>query len=194
MPEAESDDPKQWRQALRKALIARRGGIALAERRQWNAAIADRLAPLLLALPAGTIGFYWPFKGEFDPRPIVLRLIANGWRAALPAVVAPRQPLEFRPWTEGMALEKGVWDIPIPLAGAVARPDALLVPVVGFDEERYRLGYGGGFFDRTLAAMDPRPPAIGIGYELSRVPTIRPLDTDIPMEVIVTEAGVIGTI
>jgi 5-formyltetrahydrofolate cyclo-ligase len=189
MPEPEIGDLKPWRQALRETLIARRRGIALAERRRWNDAIAARLEKLLLELPVGTIGFYWPFKGEFDPRPLVLRRIAGGWRAALPAVVAPRQPLEFRPWTDGMTLEKGVWNIPIPPAGAVARPDTLLVPLVGFDEQRYRLGYGGGFFDRTLAGMTPRPLAIGIGYELSRVPTIRPQAHDIPMSLVVTEAA-----
>jgi 5-formyltetrahydrofolate cyclo-ligase len=189
MPESEIGDLKPWRQALRETLIARRRGIALAERRRWNEAIAARLEKLLLELPVGTIGFYWPFKGEFDPRPLVRRRIAGGWRAALPAVVAPRQPLEFRPWTDGMTLEKGVWNIPTPPAGAVARPDTLLVPLVGFDEQRYRLGYGGGFFDRTLAGMTPRPLAIGIGYELSRVPTIRPQVHDIPMSLVVTEAA-----
>jgi 5-formyltetrahydrofolate cyclo-ligase len=191
MPDSEIAELTRWRKALREELIALRRGIALAERRRWNEAIAARLEPLLLELPVGTIGFYWPFRGEFDPRPVVLRLIAGGWRAALPAVVRPRQPLEFRPWTDGMPLEKGVWNIPMPPAGAVARPDALLVPLVGFDERRYRLGYGGGFFDRTLAAMSPRPLAIGIGYELSRVPTIRPQAYDIPMSSIVTEAALL---
>lgn len=176
---------------MREELIARRRGISLEERRRWNEAIAARLDELLQDLPVGTIGFYWPFKGEFDPRPAVLRLIASGWRAALPVVIAPRQPLEFRPWAEGMQLEKGVWNIPIPPAGTVARPDTLLVPLVGFDEQLYRLGYGGGFFDRTLAAMTPPPLALGIGYELSRLPTIRPQPNDIAMNAIVTEAALL---
>jgi 5-formyltetrahydrofolate cyclo-ligase len=184
-----SDDPKQWRQALRETLIARRRGIAPAERQRWNAAIAARLAMLLRERPVGTIGFYWPLEGEFDPRPVVRDLVAGGWDAALPAVVAPRRPLEFRRWTDGMTLEKGVWDIPTPPAGPVATPDTLLVPLVGFDERRHRLGYGGGFFDRTLAVMTPRPLAIGIGYELSRLPTIRPGEHDIAMDAIVTEAA-----
>ncbi|MDB5406005.1 MAG: 5-formyltetrahydrofolate cyclo-ligase [Rhodospirillales bacterium] len=188
MAEPETGDPTRWRQAMRDELIERRRAIAPAERLRWNEAIAVRLETLLRELPVGTIGFYWPFRGEFDAKPLVLRLIAGGWRAALPAVVAPRQPLEFRPWSAGMAMEKGVWNIPTPPAGAVVSPDTLLVPLVGFDAQRYRLGYGGGFFDRTLAGMAPRPLAIGIGYELSQVASIRPQPYDIPMSAVVTEA------
>jgi len=86
-------------------------------------------------------------------------------------------------------LVDGVWNIQIPERRQIVIPHAVLAPLVGFDRNCYRLGYGGGYFDRTLAAFTPRPWAIGVGFELSRLKTICPQDFDIPMDLIVTEAG-----
>jgi 5-formyltetrahydrofolate cyclo-ligase len=137
------------------------------------------------------VGFYWPFRGEIGTHALVRRLIRQGARAALPVVVEKGQPLEFRAWRPGTPLRRGVWDIPIPAERQVVQPTALLVPLVGFDAEGYRLGYGGGYYDRTLVAMAPKPLAIGIGYELGRLPTIHPQAHDVPMDAIVTEAGLV---
>jgi hypothetical protein len=104
-------------------------------------------------------------------------------------VVAKGQPLEFWAWHPSAPLRRGVWDIPIPVERLVVRPTALLVPLVGFDDAGYRLGYGGGYYDRTLAVMRPRPLTIGIGYELGRLATIHPQPHDIQLDAIVTEAG-----
>ena len=134
------------------------------------------------------VGFYWPFKGEYDVLPIARRLHARGTRLALPVVVQKGQPLEFREWQPGARLVPGVWDIPVPADGQVVEPDALLVPLVGFDEDGFRLGYGGGYYDRTLAAMRKKPLTIGVGFELGALPTIHPQPHDIPMNAIVTEA------
>lgn len=87
-------------------------------------------------------------------------------------------------------MTKGVFDLPVPDGTEVVRPEALLIPPVGFDAQGYRLGYGGGYFDRTLAAMVPQPLKIGVAFELSRIPTIYPQPHDVPMDFIVTEAGV----
>jgi 5,10-methenyltetrahydrofolate synthetase len=114
---------------------------------------------------------------------------ARGGRTALPIVVEKGQPLIFRAWKQGDRLEKGVWNIPIPAEGDPILPDIVISPVVGVDPNRYRLGYGGGFYDRTLAAMPRKPLVIGIGYELQRIPTIYPQQHDIPMDRIVTEAS-----
>lgn len=114
-------------------------------------------------------------------------LVQRSARAALPAVSAPRARLEFRQWQPGDPVERGAHDIPVPRSREPLEPDVLLVPVVGFDGECYRLGYGTGHFDRTIAAMRCRPLAIGIGYEVSRVETIFPQAHDFPMDVIVTE-------
>ena len=104
-------------------------------------------------------------------------------------MVDKKGPLEYRLWRPGDPLVDGVWGIPIPERRQMVVPQAVLAPLVGFDRRCYRLGYGGGYFDRTLAALQPRPFAIGVGFELSRIETIYPQDFDIPMDLIVTEAG-----
>ena len=107
----------------------------------------------------------------------------------LPVVTEPGAPLQFRRWTPETAMEAGPWDIPQPAAGPGVTPATLLVPLVGFDAGGRRLGYGGGFYDRTLAALQPRPLAIGLGFELSRIDSLAARPHDRPMDVIVTEAG-----
>ena len=136
------------------------------------------------------LGVYWPFQAEFDPRPVIDWLIAEGSAVALPAVVDKQGPLEYRAWRPGEPLVDGVWNIPTPQNREIVIPQAVLAPLVGFDRDCYRLGYGGGYFDRTLAALSPRPLAIGVGFELSQIETIYPQPFDIPMDVVVTEAGI----
>ncbi len=125
------------------------------------------------------------------PARMARALGAVGHRA-LPVVVARAQPMVFRAWRTGEPLESGVWNIPIPPASApVVTPDIVIAPLVGFDQALYRLGYGGGFFDRTLAAMPRRPRVIGVGYDQAAIPTIFPQVHDIPMDMLVTESGLI---
>jgi 5-formyltetrahydrofolate cyclo-ligase len=180
---------KAWRRAERERLLALRMGAPPQERRRWGEAIAANLATLLAERPGILLGIYWPFRAEFDPRPLLPALFAAGSRVALPAVVDKKGPLEYRAWAPGESLVDGVWNIPVPEKRDIVRPHAVLAPLVGFDEECYRLGYGGGYFDRTLAALAPRPMAIGVGFELSRLETIHPQPHDMPMDAIVTEAG-----
>ena len=141
-------------------------------------------------MPPCNLGFYWPFKGEFDPRPTVIELLAQEWRAALPVVVAKEHPLTYRAWTPDTRMERGVLGIMVPSYGAPVTPNVVLSPLVGFDAARYRLGNGGGYFDRTLAALEPKPFAIGVGFALGRLATIHPQPHDQPMDVIVTEEGI----
>jgi 5-formyltetrahydrofolate cyclo-ligase len=122
---------------------------------------------------------------------LIGRWLKQGAQAALPAVLAPRTALEFRRWQPGDETQPGVYKIPVPKQRHVVVPDVLLVPLVGFDPAGYRLGYGGGYYDRTLAALPAKPLVIGIGFELSRLETIYPQPHDIPMSVIVTEHGVL---
>jgi 5-formyltetrahydrofolate cyclo-ligase len=96
----------------------------------------------------------------------------------------------FREWTPQTKMAAGVYDIPIPIESAEVVPNIALIPLAGFDDAGYRLGYGGGFFDRTLAVLAPRPLAIGVGFELARVPTIYPQPHDIPLDYVVTELGI----
>jgi 5-formyltetrahydrofolate cyclo-ligase len=181
---------KAWRRSERQRLLARRTAAPPAERRLWGDEIEAKLRALLLEGRVVTLGVYWPFQAEFDPRALIDWVIAQGFAVALPAVVDKKGPLEYRAWRPGEALVDGVWNIPIPQVRHVVVPQAVLAPLVGFDRQCYRLGYGGGYFDRTLAALSPRPLAIGVGFEMSHIETIFPQPFDIPMDVIVTEAQI----
>lgn len=183
------EEIRNWRRETRAMLLARRLAVRRQQRDQVKQCVVDSLLHHIPELRAGAIGFCWPFKGEIDVRDLVSECLATGAEAALPVVVERGQPLEFWSWRPRMELKRGVWDIPIPAERQVARPTILLVPLVGFDGAGYRLGYGGGYYDRTLAAAAPRPLAIGVGYGLGRLETIHPQSHDVPMDAIVTEAG-----
>ncbi len=183
------EEVRLWRKAKRAVLIERRLTMPAAERAAHSEAITAALIQVLSSLPGALIGFYWPFKGEYDPRPLVRSLHAERTRLALPVVVEKAKPLIFREWWPGMTMTSGAWNIPVPATGQPVAPDVLLVPVVGFDRQAYRLGYGGGYYDRTLAALPTRPQAIGIGFGLSQIATIHPQRHDIPMDLVVTERG-----
>jgi 5-formyltetrahydrofolate cyclo-ligase len=180
---------RAWRREERKRLLALRADASPADRRSWSRAIEAQLERMLADRPGITLGAYWPFRAEFDPRALVERLTAQGFAVALPVVIDKKGPLEYRRWRAGDPLVDGVWGIPVPERRDIVVPQAVLAPLVGFDRQCYRLGYGGGYFDRTLAALQPRPLAIGVGFELARIKTIYPQDFDIPMDWIVTEAG-----
>lgn len=182
---------RTWRRAERARLIAARIAAPLRERRAWSERIEAQLAQLIADRAPRCVGFYWPFKAEFDPRPLVKRLLADGHTLALPAVLAPKTAMEFRAWTPESEMETGVYDIPVPKERNIVVPDLALAPIVGFDAARYRLGYGGGYFDLTLAALEPRPIAIGVGFELGRLETVYPQAHDIPMAAVITESGVV---
>ena len=118
-------------------------------------------------------------------------VLEGGGRCALPVVVEKKAPLVFRLWEPGGRLVPGVWNIPVPADGDEVPPDVVIAPVVGFDSACYRLGYGGGFFDRTLATMPHRPLAIGVGYDAAAISTIYPLPHEVAMDAIVTERGIL---
>jgi 5,10-methenyltetrahydrofolate synthetase len=188
------DTMKQWRTHERARLIAARVALNAQQLAVLRGAIDAHLVRAFAQLAAGTAAFCWPYRNEYDARHVAYRLRLRGAKTALPVVVAGGQPLIFRLWKPGEALARGVYDIPYPAAGAAIVPDTLLVPMNGFDGGGYRLGYGGGFFDRTIAALraggSTGPLAIGIAYEMARLPTIHPQPHDIPMDYVVTERGV----
>ena len=185
------DEVKAWRKVERARLIAQRMALPIEQRRKARTRVWATLAAEVAELRHATIGFYWPFRGEIDLVGFVRGLIGTNSVTALPVVVEKGRPLDFWRWEPGMAMRPGIWDIPVPAIAEPVEPDCLLVPLVGFDDQGFRLGYGGGYYDRTIAAM-PRPPlAIGIGYAFQRMPTIQPQPFDQPMDAIVTEDGIL---
>lgn len=180
-----------WRRETRRRLIDERMAMPVAERERRAAAALAALSAAAVLERFTVVGLYWPFRGEIDLRPLARPLLDRGTRIGLPVVVAKDQPVEFRGWTPDAPMTRGVWNIPIPDGTPVVHPGCLVVPLVGFDGAGYRLGYGGGYYDRTLAAARPRPWAIGLGFDLGRIDSIDPLDHDVPMDGIVTESGVV---
>ncbi len=186
-------DLKRWRKAERERLTGQRMALRAEERRPHDERIMAGLEAAIGAVEGLVIGAYWPFKAEPDLRPLMRSIAGRGGQVGLPVVVARGQPLIFRAWAPGDRLTRGVWNIPVPLEDAPAVvPDVVIAPVIGFDAACYRLGYGGGFYDRTLAARDPRPRVLGVGYGFAAISTIYPQWHDIPMDVVVTEAGIVS--
>jgi 5-formyltetrahydrofolate cyclo-ligase len=179
-----------WRRSQRADLIGQRMALPIDAHRCLSNAVLDHLLTVFPDLWGARIGLYWPRKREISLFPLANRIVAHAGLIALPVVVGHGQPLQFRAWRPGDPLAADTCDIPCPRDGHVVQPEVLLVALVGFDAANYRLGYGGGFYDRTLAAAEPRPTTIGVGFELMRLKTIKPMAHDIPMDAIVTEAGV----
>jgi len=181
---------KSWRKSQRERLIAARAALAPAVLEAWRQRIDGFLELSFPGLASCRLAFCWPVKGEYDARHFARTLRTRGALTALPVVVAPKAPLEFREWHPGIELAKGPLDIPYPVNSPEVTPNAVLLPMNGWDAQGYRLGYGGAFFDRTLASLAKKPLVIGISYELARLETIYPQSWDIPMDYVVTERGV----
>jgi 5-formyltetrahydrofolate cyclo-ligase len=184
-------DVMRWRKAERGRLIAERLAIGAEERRGHAGRIAAGLDEALGDLAGRVVSAYWPFRGEPDLRPWMGRVSERGGVCALPVVIERHAPLVFRAWRQGDRLHPGVWNIPVPSDGPEVMPDIVIAPLVGFDDTCYRLGYGGGFFDRTLAALPRRPRIVGVGYAQAAIRTIYPQPHDVPMDVVVTERGIV---
>lgn len=180
----------EWRKAERSRLLDVRRNLPLADRAALIEPLLANLRCVLQKLSFGSLGIYWPIQREVDVRPLADKLCREkGAVLALPVVVQKGAPLEYWKWQMGAPVERGFWNIPVPKQRQVIEPDAVIAPLVGFSG-KYRLGYGGGYFDRTLGAAKKRPFAIGIGFEFSRVEGFVPQPHDIPMNVIVTESAV----
>jgi 5-formyltetrahydrofolate cyclo-ligase len=181
--------------ALRATLLASREAQgSQADRPARDEALTERLVAALTGYPeAACIGFYWPVSGEFDARHALaawLELDASRM-AALPVVIAPRAPMVFHAWSPGAAMKPGRYRIPVPSDEHPVVPDLLLVPCVGFDSARYRLGYGGGYYDRTLAAWPraQKPVTIGVAFEAGKSDSLPHEAHDVPLDAVVTEAA-----
>ncbi len=153
-----------------------------------GAALAARGLPAGWA--PGIISGFIPYKSEISTVPLMNALRRQGWQTSLPVVIAAEQPLVFRAWSPGETLVPGVWEIPIPPETAPeVLPDVLLVPMLAFDRAGYRLGYGGGFYDRTLEKLRARKSvvAIGVAYGAQMVDEVPRGLHDAPLDFIMTE-------
>ncbi len=187
-------DVARWRKAERQRLRSERDAISVADRAALGETIGAHLLRFLVdrfgSLEGRAFSGYWPIKGEPDLRPVLASLHWVGAYVALPLVEVKAAPLVFRRWTPETKMVRGDWNIPVPPPEAEAvLPEISLAPVMGWTEGAFRLGYGGGYFDRTLAALSPRPFTIGIGLQAARLATIYPQPHDIRLDVILTEAG-----
>ena len=188
-------DVARWRKAERTRLRAARLALSVAERKEIGEALAGYLRQVLQDRFGGAQGkvlsAYWPIKGEPDLRPLMADLHEGGVTVTLPLVETKAAPLTFRRWTPETRMVRGDWNIPVPPPDApVVTPDIALAPLVGWTADGYRLGYGGGYFDRTLAALSPKPFVVGIGINAAQLKTIYPQPHDIPLDLILTEKGV----
>jgi len=192
-----SPSPKaEWR----KQLVAER--LQLPDRLARNEALQRVMRVWLVERPDTVIGAYWPIKGEFDPLPALFRWQEAGMEAdalgashrrriGLPVINKIDKTLTFHTWYPGCPMEEDAYGIPKPKDTEIIQPTLLFVPCVGYGLGGYRLGYGGGFYDRTLAALQPRPFTVGLGYTHGFLPDLEPEPHDQPLDAILNDNGVV---
>ncbi len=163
--------------------------LSVAARERATAALRAALEARVMPAPGCAVAVYWPIRGEPDLRGWMAGLHAAGARVLLPVVVARDAPLEFHRWAPGSRMTRGAWGIPVPAAGAALVPEVVVAPLLGVDAACFRLGNGGGYYDRTLAALAPRPRAIGVGFDGCQLPTIFPMPWDVPMDEVILSDG-----
>ncbi|MGF6752676.1 5-formyltetrahydrofolate cyclo-ligase [Paraburkholderia sp. GAS42] len=155
------------------------------------AALKHQVLHVLQRYAPARVGFYWPLAGEFDAREAIAEWLAADTQreAGLPVIHSVYSPLAFHAWTPDTAMKTGHHRIPEPDSGRDVIPDLLLIPCVGFDEDAFRLGYGGGYYDRTLTTWPSaiKPVTVGIAYEACRMDALPREAHDIPLDAIVTE-------
>lgn len=183
---AHAQDVARWRTAERERLLTMRAALSAETRAAETAAMITDLERLIPGDRPQIVSVYWPIRAEPDLRAWMHSRSEGGTRIALPVAIALGQPLEFRAWHPGARLAHGLWRIPYPADAPLVTPNVVIAPMVGFDLEGYRLGYGGGFFDRTLAMLRPKPLVIGLAYACTAIRSIFPQPHDIPMDWVVT--------
>ncbi len=184
------------KKSLREQLITQRA--ELNNRYALTLALQQVMRIWLVGREDSMIGAYWPIKGEFDPLPALHRWKEDGElleqqtlrRIGLPVVNKLHKTLTFHAWYPGCPMEPDAYDIPKPKDTEILVPTLLFVPCVGFGPGGFRLGYGGGFYDRTLASLAPKPITVGLGFSHGFIEDLEPEPHDIPLDAILTEEGV----
>ena len=183
-------EPTRDKLTLRRQLQAER--LAMADRHERSVHLQQVLRVWLVGRSERSIGAYWPIKGEFDALPALYRWseAEPGRRIGLPVINRDTKQLRFHVWFPGCPMEEDAYGIPKPKDTEAFEPELLLVPCVGYGPQGLRLGYGGGFYDRTLAALRPRPITVGVGYAHGYVPWLEPEAHDVPLDAVLVEDGV----
>ncbi len=185
-----SFEPTRDKPTLRRQLQAERQ--SMIDRHARSVQLQEVLRVWLVSRPEQSIGAYWSIKGEFDALPALFRWSEGepGRRIGLPVINRDTKQLRFHVWFPGCPMEEDAFGIPKPKDTEAFEPGLLLVPCVGFGPGGLRLGYGGGFYDRTLAALAPRPFTVGVGYSHGYVPWLQAQPHDVPLDAMLTEDGV----
>ena len=187
----------QEKKALRAALIEQRNQLP---DRQARADLLQRVMRIwLVGRPDIVIGAYWPIKGEFDPLPALHRWKEDGElldqpqprRIGLPVVNKETHTMTFHAWYPGCPMEEDTYGIPKPKDTEVITPTLLFAPCVGYGPGGYRLGYGGGFYDRMLSSLKPKPFSVGLGFGMGFLPDFEPEPHDVPLDAILNDYGVV---
>jgi 5-formyltetrahydrofolate cyclo-ligase len=193
MPDSAADPRLLRKSQLRQAALDRRDGIPADERARIAETIAARPLPVAVA-PNTIVSGFMPIRSEINPLPLLRRFAEAGAQLALPAVAGRGKPLIMRAWSFGAPLARAQWGIREPAADAPEiSPDILLVPLAAFDRRGYRIGYGAGYYDMTLAALRAVKPvtAIGIGYAVQEIDEVPFMPHDQRLDLVLTEHAVI---
>ena len=182
--------PTPDKRALRQQLQAER--LAMPDRHLRSGQLQQVLRVWLVSRRERSIGAYWPIKGEFDALPALYRWseVEPQRRIGLPVINRETKQLRFHVWFPGCPMEEDAYGIPKPKDTDAFEPSMLLVPCVGYGPQGARLGYGGGFYDRTLASLTPRPYTVGVCYSHGHIPWLQAEPHDVPLDAILTEDGV----
>ncbi len=185
--------PYELKAAQRRDALARREALPASVRQVGGPAVAARGLPVMVA-PGTVVSGFSPVKSEINPLPLMRRLADAGAALALPVIAGRGQPLTMRAWSFGAPLVPGVWGIREPAADAPeVFPDILIVPLLAFDRRGYRLGYGGGYYDRTIARLRAIKPitAIGIAFAAQQIDEVPTTPRDERLDLVLTESGTI---
>ncbi len=184
-----ASDVSRFRTAERARLYELRKLVPPAERSFISSTLSDLLDREIGPISGQKIAVYWPIKGEPNLREWMTRIHSLGVTVALPVVVRRASPVEFHEWTPDCQMRRGFWDIPVPDCTNVVEPDIIVVPLLGVDQNRFRLGNGGGYYDRTLVMLTEALITIGVGHAFSRIKTIFPMPWDVPMDKVILSDG-----
>jgi 5-formyltetrahydrofolate cyclo-ligase len=186
-----SFEPSQDKRQLRRQLQAER--LAMVDRHQRTVHLQQVLRVWLVGRHENSVGAYWPIKGEFDALPALYRWseAAPERRIGLPVINRDTKQLSFHVWFPGCPMERDAYDIPKPKGTEIFMPQMVLMPCIGYGPGGVRLGYGGGFYDRTLAALTPRPYTVGLCYSNGFLPFLRARPDDVPLDALLTDDGVV---